>query len=92
MDLMYFSMLRLPLADLKNSLTLFNEPQLCKRRGHELTTEPLKLLAAVYSIICPVDSISDTAKKHATKLIPIVVLIFDGDMSVRRIMMNMVKQ
>ncbi|CAF2269016.1 unnamed protein product [Brassica napus] len=60
-------MLRLPLADLKNSLTLFNEPQLCKRRGHELTTEPLKLLAAVYSIICPVDSISDTAKKHATK-------------------------
>ncbi|WZZ86587.1 hypothetical protein YC2023_115166 [Brassica napus] len=67
MDFLYFSMLRLTLADLENSLTLFNEPQLCKRRRHELTTEPLKLLAAVYSIIRPVDSISDTTKKPTTK-------------------------
>lgn len=60
-------MLRLTLADLDNSLTLFNKPQLCKRRRHELTTEPLKLLTAVYSIIRLVDWISDTAKKPATK-------------------------
>ncbi|WZZ57930.1 hypothetical protein YC2023_058037 [Brassica napus] len=62
-------MLRLTLADLDNSLTLFNKPQLCKRRRYELTTEPLKLLTAVYSIsiIRHVDWISDTAKKPATK-------------------------
>lgn len=60
-------MLRLTLADLDNS---FNKPQLCKRRRHELTTEPLKLLTAVYSIsiIRHVDWISDTAKKPATKV------------------------
>ena len=68
MNFLYFSMLRLTLADLDNSLTLFNKPQLCKRRRHELTTEPLKLLTAVYSIIRHVDWISDTAKKPATKV------------------------
>jgi len=68
MNFLYFSMLRLTLADLDNSLTLFNKPQLCKRRRHELTTEPLKLLAAVYSIIRPVDSISDTTKKPTTRV------------------------
>lgn len=67
MNFLYFRMLGLTLADLDNSLTLFNKPQLCKRRRHELTTEPLKLLTAVYSIIRHVDWISDTAKKPATK-------------------------
>lgn len=66
MNFLYFRMLGLTLADLDNS---FNKPQLCKRRRHELTTEPLKLLTAVYSIsiIRHVDWISDTAKKPATK-------------------------